>query len=167
MNCCNRRLLLPLEEDGLMVDKIILVYHTHSLIGYKTKERNCKFWPCHVKLLIELVRCPCSDCRRPTPLLSSSFRSIMNPPLSSLPLSSSLYIVITSFNIREGWGGHEFVVVLLLVSRLISCMINCVHERDLSRMMNLCWSHIETHRVFVGDWLSRKRTNPSEMQSHG
>ena len=38
MNCCNRRLLLPLEEDDLMGDNIILVYQTHSLIGYTMKE---------------------------------------------------------------------------------------------------------------------------------
>ena len=31
-------LLLPLEEDGLTGDDIILVYHTHSLIGYTMKE---------------------------------------------------------------------------------------------------------------------------------
>ena len=38
MNCCNRRLLLPLENDGLTGDNIILVYQTHSLIGYTMKE---------------------------------------------------------------------------------------------------------------------------------
>ena len=46
MNCCNRRLLLPLEDDGLTGDKIILVYQIHSLIGYTMKERNCKSRPC-------------------------------------------------------------------------------------------------------------------------
>ena len=38
MNCCNRRLLLPLEDDGLTGDDIILVYQTHSLIDYTMKE---------------------------------------------------------------------------------------------------------------------------------
>ena len=38
MNCCNRRLLLPLEDDGITGDDIILVYQTHSLIGYTMKE---------------------------------------------------------------------------------------------------------------------------------
>ena len=42
MNCCNRRLLLPLEDNGLTGDDIILVYQTHSLIGYTMKERNRK-----------------------------------------------------------------------------------------------------------------------------
>ena len=58
MNYCNRRLFLPLEDDGLMVDNIILVYQTHSLIGYKTKEINCKFRPCHGKSLVEFGRRP-------------------------------------------------------------------------------------------------------------
>ena len=46
MNCYNRRLLLPLEDNGLTVDDIILVYQTHSLIGYTTKERNRKYRQC-------------------------------------------------------------------------------------------------------------------------
>ena len=58
MNDCNRRLLIPLEDNGLMVDDIILVYHTHSLIGYTTKEINCKFRPCHGKSLVEFGGCP-------------------------------------------------------------------------------------------------------------
>ena len=59
MNYCNIKVLLPLEDDGLTVDNIILVYFTHSLIGYTMKERNCKFRPCHGKLLIEFFRRPC------------------------------------------------------------------------------------------------------------
>ena len=47
------QLLLPSEYDGLTVDDNSLVYHTHSLIGYATKERNCKFRPCHGKLLVD------------------------------------------------------------------------------------------------------------------
>ena len=58
MNDCNRRLLLPSEENGLMVDAIILVYQTHSLIGYATKERNGKFRSCHGKSLVEFGRRP-------------------------------------------------------------------------------------------------------------
>ena len=46
MNCCNRRLLLPLEDDGFTGDDIILVYQNHSLFGYTTKERNRKSRPC-------------------------------------------------------------------------------------------------------------------------
>ena len=46
MNFCNRKLLLPLEDDGLTVDNNILVYQTHSLIRYTTKESNCKSRPC-------------------------------------------------------------------------------------------------------------------------
>ena len=42
MNCCNRGLLLPLEDDGLTVDDSILAYQTHSLMGYTTKKRNRK-----------------------------------------------------------------------------------------------------------------------------
>ena len=38
MNCCNRRLLLPLEDDGLTGEDISLVCQTHSLIGYTMKE---------------------------------------------------------------------------------------------------------------------------------
>ena len=69
---------------------------------------------------------------------------------------------------RGGGGeGHEFFVILSQSSRPIPHMIHSVHERDLSRIMNLCWPHIETYRVSVGDWISRGRTNPSEMQYHG
>ena len=50
------RLFLPLEDEGLTVDKDSLVYHIHSLIGYATKERNCKFRPCHGKSLGEIAR---------------------------------------------------------------------------------------------------------------
>ena len=58
MNYFNRQLFLPLEHDGLTVDDIIVVYQTHSLIGYTTKERNCKFRPCHGKSLVEFGRRP-------------------------------------------------------------------------------------------------------------
>ena len=86
MNCCNRQLLLSLEDDGLTVDYIILVYQTHSLIGYTTKERNLKFRPCNAKSLVEFGHRPCSACRlspipRPTPPPSSSSQSIITPPL--------------------------------------------------------------------------------------
>ena len=64
MDYCNRRLFLPLEDDGLTVDDIILVYQTHSLVGYTTKERNPKFQPCHAKSLVEFGRCPRSTCRQ-------------------------------------------------------------------------------------------------------
>ena len=64
MNDCNRILFLPLEDDGLTVVDIILVYQTHSIIGYTTKEINCKFRPCHAKFLIEFGRHPCSARRR-------------------------------------------------------------------------------------------------------
>ena len=46
MDCCNRRLFLPLEDDGLTGGGIILVYQTHSLIGYTMKEINRKSRPC-------------------------------------------------------------------------------------------------------------------------
>ena len=49
------RLLLPSEDDSLPVDKNSLVYQTHSLIGYATKERNFKFRPCHGKSLVEIA----------------------------------------------------------------------------------------------------------------
>ena len=71
-------------------------------------------------------------------------------------------VVVTSFNI-EGGGGHEFAVVSSQSSRPIPRMIHSVHERDLSRMMNLCWLHIKTHRVSVGYWLYRGRMNPLEI----
>ena len=58
MNYCNRLLLLPLEDDGLKVDDIILVYQTHILIGYTTEEINSKFQPCHAKSLVEFGRRP-------------------------------------------------------------------------------------------------------------
>ena len=35
MNCCNRQLLLPLEDDGLTVDNIILVHTMSNLKFYK------------------------------------------------------------------------------------------------------------------------------------
>ena len=50
------RLLLPSENDGLMVDKNSIFYQTHSLIGYATREINCKFCPCRGKLLVEIAR---------------------------------------------------------------------------------------------------------------
>ena len=34
------QIFLPSEEDCLTIDKNSLVYQTHSLIGYATKERN-------------------------------------------------------------------------------------------------------------------------------
>ena len=62
MNYCNRQLLLPLEDDGLTVDDIILFCQTHSLIGYTMKERNRNFWPCHAKSIVEFGRRPRSAC---------------------------------------------------------------------------------------------------------
>ena len=129
MNYCNRQLLLPLEEDGPAVYNIILFYQTHSLISYATKERNCKFCPCHGKSLVEFGRRPRQACCR-QPIQRRRRRR--SDQLSSPPLSSSLslsYVVVTSLNIGGGGGGHKFVVVLSELSRLIPCMIHCVHGR--------------------------------------
>ena len=100
MNCCNRQLLLPLEDDGLMVDNIILVYQTHSLIGYTTKEINCKSRPCHAKSLVELGRRPRSACRRspiprPTPpcCRHSDRLSTPPPPVISAVVATVVVIV--------------------------------------------------------------------------
>ena len=56
MSYCNATIIAPLEDNGLTVNDNSLVYQTHSLIGYATKERNCKFRPCHGKLHVEIAR---------------------------------------------------------------------------------------------------------------
>ena len=172
MNCSNRRLLLPLEDDGLTVDDIILVYHNHSLIGYTTKERNRKSQPCHAKSLIELGRHPCSARHwslipRPTPMFSSSFVLIINPPLpSSPPLSppsSSLYIVVTLFNIR---GGERSQVCRCIVAVILSYDPPWPWERSLKDDEPVLVAHQNSRSIRQILVIPRK-SEPSEMQSHG
>ena len=160
--------MLLLENDGLTVEYIILVYQTYSLIGYTMKERNCKFRPCHGKSLVEFGRCP-RQARRQHPIRRRRCRRsnrLSTPPSCRIcHRCTSLSHCLT----LGGGGGHEFVVGPSESSHPIPSLVSSIvpMRDDISRTMNLCWSHIETHRVSVRDWLSRGRTNPSDMESHG
>ena len=84
------------------------------------------------------------------------------PPVAADVVAVSVVVSRRCHIVYIGGGGrgHEFVVVSLQSS----CrMTHRARERYLSRTMNLCGWHIETHRVSVGDWSSRGRTNLSEM----
>ena len=136
MNCCKKRLLLPLEDDSLTGDDIILVYHTHILIGFTMKEEIVS--PDHAKpnrlwrsavVLVQLVvevwfQVPRRQRRRHSYRLST-------PPSCRLRRRCCLRRRLTSLSHRLTSGGGER-------SRVCRRIVTVVLSYDPSRERRTC-----------------------------